>query len=334
MPMSFLVPFLCVVAIAWRVRPTRQLLAAALAAGLALGPALAVLGIPYMKSRAARGERGLQEVADGSARPSDYSATHVRLATYARHTRGGNRAERELFPGTSTLALAATGLIPPLTGATIAAIVAGAVGFDWSLGLNGLTYDDLYKLSAVYRGMRVPARFSVVIGSALALLGAFGARRIIRLGPTPRAQAVLCGALAVLVVIDLRIDPRIRPYAAPIPSIYARVTPEMVLAELPVEHQVDYMYFSTAHWARLLGGYSGYPGYSSELLEGWSAFPSAAALDRFRRAGATHLTYNCALEERRNRCAPVFEFLDGSSALELVASERWEGAEVRLYRLK
>jgi hypothetical protein len=225
-------------------------------------------------------------------------------------------------------------MVPPLTGATIAAIVAGAVTFDWSLGLNGLTYDELNKRSAVYRGMRVPARFSIVLGSALALLGAFGARRIIRLGPTPRAQAVLCGVLATVVVVDLRIDPRIHPYTAPIPSIYARVRPEMVLVELPVEHQVDYMYFSTSHWARLLGGYSGYPGYSAALLDGWRVFPSAEALDHFRRAGATHLTYNCALEERQNRCPVVFEFLEGSSALELVASERWERAEVRLYRFK
>jgi hypothetical protein len=334
MLMSFLVPFLSVVAIAWRVRPTRQLLAAALGAGLVLGPALAILGYPYMKSRAAHGERGLQEVWDGSARPSDYGATHIRLATYARHTRFGNRGERELFPGTSTLALAAAGMMPPLTGATIAAIVAGAVTFDWSLGLNGLTYDDLYKRSALHRGMRVPARFSIVLGSVLALLGAFGARRLVRLGRTPRAQALVCGALAVAVVVDLRLDPRIRPYTAPIPSIYARVTPEMVLAELPADHQVDYMYFSTAHWARLLGGYSGYPGYSDALLAGWNVFPSEAALDHFRRAGATHLTYNCALEQRKNRCAVVFESLDGSPALELIASERWEGAEVRLYRFK
>ena len=30
--------------------------------------------------------------------------------------------------------------------------------------------------------------------------------------------------------------------------------------------QVDYMYFSTCHWARLLGGYSGFPRYSVNLI--------------------------------------------------------------------
>ena len=83
----------------------------------------------------------------------------------------------------------------------------------------------------------------------------------------------------------------------------------------------------------MLGGYSGFPGYSNadERLES-VPLPGPTAL--FRAAGATHLTYNCALEERQNRCATVFESLDGDPALELVASERWERADVRLYRLK
>jgi hypothetical protein len=123
-------------------------------------------------------------------------------------------------------------------------------------------------------------------------------------------------------------------YPATIPSIYDRVTPDMVLVEFPRYHDVDYMYFSTRHWAHLLGGYSGFLPFDQALEQGLSTFPSAESVERLRRRGATHLTYNCALEQRQNRCAAVFEFLDGTSALELVASERWERAEVRLYRLR
>ena len=108
----------------------------------------------------------------------------------------------------------------------------------------------------------------------------------------------------------------------------------MVLVEMPVERQIDFMYFSTTHWARLLGGYSGFPGYSATLMDGWKAFPSATATGFFKRAGATHLTYNCALEVPQNRCAAIVESLDGDPGLELIASERWERADVRLYRLK
>jgi hypothetical protein len=334
MLLSFLAPFLAVMALAWRVRPSRQVLVACAAAAAIVLPAFAGLGLPYVKSRATRGERATSEVSDGSAAPADYGKAHIRMVTYQWRGGRGHRTERELFPGTSTIALAATGMIPPFSGAAIATIVAGALTFDWSLGLKGLTYDDLFKRSSVFRGMRVPARFSVIVGAALALLAGYGAQRILRLARTPAVRAFLCSAIALVVLFDLRMDPRLRAYRSTIPSIYSRVTPDMVLVELPVEHQVDYMYFSTRHWARLLGGYSGYPGYSVTLMDGWKAFPSAAALEHFRRAGATHLTYNCALEDRQNRCAVVFEFLEGSSALELVASERWERAEVRLYRFR
>jgi hypothetical protein len=333
MLLAFLAPFMAIMALAWRIVPSRQLVGAAVAAAAILVPVFIGLGLPYVKSRETRGERGVQEVSGFSAAPGDYTRPHVRLATYRWRSKGPQN-ERELFPGTSTLALAAAGLMPPLTGATIAAIVAGALTFDWSLGFRGLTYDDLFKGSSVFRGMRVPARFSAILGAALALLAGYGARRVLRLGRTPMARAALCSGLAALVLFDLRMDPQLESYWGTIPSIYSRVTPDMVLVDLPPEPQVQYMYFSTSHWAKLLGGYSGYPGYSSFLTAGWKAFPSSASIELFRRAGATHLTYNCALELRKHRCAAVFEFLDGSSALEFLAHERWERADVRLYRFR
>jgi len=180
----------------------------------------------------------------------------------------------------------------------------------------------------------VPARFSAVVGAALALLAGFGVRRILGVVQTPVAGAAVCSALVVVVLFDLRMDPRLHPYRRTIPSIYGRVTPDMVLVELPAEPQIQYMYFSTLHWVNLLGGYSGYPGYSPLLVEGWRAFPSGTSIELFRRAGATHLTYNCALERRRGRCGSTTAELDANPALEMLARERWEGAEVRLYRIR
>jgi len=147
-------------------------------------------------------------------------------------------------------------------------------------------------------------------------------------------RGFVCAVLCAAALIDLRMALPLQGYPRGVPRIYQNVRPRMVLAELPAGHTLDYMYFSTRHWARLLGGYSGFPGYSDNLIDGWKVFPSAAATGFFRRAGATHLTYNCALEERQNRCAAVFESLDGDAGLELVASERWQRAEVRLYRLR
>ena len=337
MLMSFLVPFIAVAAIAWRVRPSLHVGAALATAAAIVLPALVGLGLPYMKSRAARGERGPAEVWIGSALPSDYADTHIRMSSdvwHLWHSRAGNRNERELFPGLTTLGLAATGLVPPMTGATIATTIAGAITFDWSLGFNGLTYDDLYNRSVAHRGMRVPARFSVVVGAALALLGAFGARRVLRLGGSPRAQSAICAGLALLVLFDLRFDPQLVPYYRSIPSIYARVTPEMVLAEYPRPHDTDYMYFATRHHARLLGGYSGFGPWQLDLWKAFDALPTPAGVDALRQLGATHLTYNCRLERRERSCAWIIQQFDENPALELVASERWERSEVRLYRIR
>lgn len=334
MLMSFLVPFLILVAVAWRVRWSGQLAGAGMAAAAVLIPALLLLGIPYLKGRAIHGERGLQEVMEGSADPADYGRPHARLASYQWISRANNRAERALLPGISTVALAAIGIAPPLTAAGIATLVSGAAAFDWSLGLKGLTYDDLYKRSAAYRGMRVPARFSAIVGCALVLLAGFGAARVIRLGHAPIAQATICAALSLVVLFDLRMDPGVRPLAPTIPGIYSSVTPDMVLAELPRDHEITYMYFSTAHWAHLLGGYSGYMVLTPGLNEAEDAFPSRASIQALKHLGATHLTYNCALELTRAHCERVLEALDANPDLGPIATQMWEHAEVRLYRIK
>jgi hypothetical protein len=334
MLMSFLAPFTAIVWVAWRVRPSWRLVSAMGAVAAIVLPAVVGLGIPYMKSREARGERGPGEVGVFSAQPRDYAAINGRMLSYSWRSRVRNRVERELFPGTSTLALAAAGIVPPLTGAAAATAVAGALTFDWSLGFNGLTYDDLYDHSVVHRGMRVPARFSVVVGAALALLGAFGARRVLRLGRSANAQNAICAALALLVIFDLRFDAGLQPYFRSVPAIYARVTPDMVLAEFPADHEIDYMYFSTRHQAHLLTGYSGFMPIDRELSAALNAFPSPEGLEALRRRGATHVTYNCRFERRERSCEAMAEALDASPSLALVASERWQAVDVRLYRFR
>jgi hypothetical protein len=333
MLMSFLAPFLLVVALGWRVAPSRRLLTAIGTAVVVALPAFAVLGVPFMTARGIRGDRGLQEVRDGSAVPLDYGHAHIRLSTYRWQDGSHHKVERELFPGTSTLALAAGGALPPLTAGTTAALVAGSLAFDWSLGLNGLTYGELYRLSPVYRGMRVMARFSAIVGVALVLLGAAGSARLLR-RVSGRARPYACATLALLVLFDLRMDPRIGPIPNGIPPIYSRVTPDMVLVELPVDPQISYMYFSTFHWAQLVGGYSGFPKYSDALMDGWKRWPSPESLADFRRTGATHLTYNCGMEEYKQHCAAAFETLDNAPGLELMASGLWQGQEARLYRFR
>ena len=333
MLITFLAPFLLIVALGWRVGPSRRTIAALATAVVIALPAFALLGIPFMLAKGIRGERQRQEVQDGSATPIDYGHANSREVGYRWQGGRGHKVERELFPGTSTLLLAAVGAVPPLTAGTTAALVAGSFAFDWSLGLNGLTYEHLYNFASIYRGMRMTARFSVIVGVALVLLGGVGAARLFRRLTAP-ARPFACAALALLVLFDLHIDPGIGPIPKGIPPIYSRVTPDMVLVELPVDPQITYMYFSTFHWAQLLGGYSGFPKYSDNLMEGWKQWPAPESIAYFRRAGATHLTYNCGLEAGGARCGNTLQLLDDNSSLELIASGLWSGKETRLYRFK
>lgn len=332
---TMLIPFVALLVCGWRPKITRKL---TIAGVLALAVSLSVIGLislPYLQTRTARGDRNLREVQDGSAVPSDYAYPNPRLSNYTWISREGSKPERHLFPGGSTLALAAAGVVPPLSVPTAAILVSAALVFDWSLGLNGLTYDDLYRYIPPYRGVRVPARFDAVLGCLLALLGGYGAHRVIHfVGNVRSRQNVAFAFLLALVLWDLRPSLHLQNYYSSPPAIYAAVNPKDVLAEFPADRDIDFMYFSTFHWASLLGGYSGFTSYSGALLDARTTLPSAKSLATLRRLGATHLTYNCAFEPSAAVCSRVTEALDSSSALERVASARWYGAEVRLYRFR
>ena len=136
-------------------------------------------------------------------------------------------------------------------------------------------------------------------------------------------------------MFDLRLEAGLRPYLQTAPSFYESVTPDMVLAEFPrTNHDIDYMYFSIRHWAHLIGGYSGFVPLNPDVQYGFQHFPEPDALARLRAFGATHVTYNCAFEPRPWRCDSALEALADNPTLELVASERWQGKDVRLYRFK
>jgi hypothetical protein len=298
-----------------------------------LVPVAALLRVPYDRARAAHGERSTQEVVEGSATPRDYLKTTRRLSTYSWNTRAFNRQERELYPGTSTLALAAIGLVAAPVRVGIPLIAAAAAAFDWSLGLNGLTYRALRALVPPFRSVRVPARFAVLVGVALILLAGFGARRLIARG-SPRRQLVTTVCLAAAVLLDLRMRSEMVDYYPAIPSFYDRLPPDAVLAELPVGHEVDYMYFSTRQWGALLSGYSGFIPRDEELAGYFASFPSRESIEGLRSRGATHLTYNCAFERSEQRCRANLEALAGNAGLELIAAETWQGRRAQVYRVK
>ena len=323
--------------LAWARRPWRPLVEALAIAGLVIAVAFGALARPYLRAQAAHGEWNAEVIESFSAEGGDYRQPSPRT-WMSRFADGAGKHERRLFPGAVTAGLGAAGLVPPLGAAGIAAAIGGTAAVDWSLGLHGLTYDDLQRRVAAFRGMRAPARFGVFAGISLLALAALGLHRVLRAADRRHAGTAVTAALAVLaLLVDGRPSIPLAVYPSGVPGIYDSVTPSMVLAEFPVtdDNDIAFMYFSTRHWARLVNGYSGFfPEPYIRYRDDVSTFPSPAAVDAARRAGATHITFNCALEPRKYRCPRTFEALDANPRLEPAAAATWRGEDVRLYRVK
>jgi hypothetical protein len=336
MLLTYLFPFALAVAVGWRIRPTRPLFGAAGAAAVVTAVALLLLGIPYSQSRETRGERSPEHVELYSAVPADYVEANYYSSLYRTVLHSDPHVERQLFPGTTPLLFAAAALSPQMPVPAVAALVAGVFAADWSLGTNGLTYDALYRWVAPYRSMRAPARFAIFVGSSLILLSAYGAQRLLRMMKSRSARAALFAAFVIAVLVDLWPSISLRQYFPSIPPVYRAVSSDMVLAEFPMrdDANIAYMYFSTAHWAKLLNGYSGYlPAHYIWLQTQMGTFPSAGALTILRAEGATHITVNCALYLRPSECAAVLKAFDTGNDTQLISAGTWQGGEVRLYRL-
>jgi hypothetical protein len=311
---------------------------------LALAGVLAVLGAvplmrPYVAAQKRKGDRDRSVVAYYSASASDFLRAHSRSARYGRITLPGRQPERALFPGLTPIVLSGVALAPPF-GITRAAYASGLlVSFDASLGLNGIGYRYLYDWFPPFRGLRVPARFSIIGALSLAVLGAFGARRILS-RRTGRTRALMFGTLIVLVTIDLQPLLELEPVIREPPPIYASVQdPAAVLAEFPIRHDIvqniPYMYFSFWHPASLINGYSGFaPADYEDFTKAVASFPDPAAVDLLRVRGATHVTVNCYRYDDEEECRRTIERADSSPALNVRARGLWHERPVVLYELR
>ena len=323
-------------------KPGWRRLLVPVAAAVALGIALAVpLARPYVAAQAMKGERDEGAVMFYSAGPSDYFRPHPRSSTYGGRLLADLHPERALFPGTTPLVLTAAALIPPV-GAIRLAYAAGLVtAFDISLGLKGVIYPRLYAFLLPFRGMRVPARMSIVMAISLAVLAGFGVRRFLARFQSARARSIVFAALVLSAAVDFWPVLPLQPVWFQPPPIYGPLigNSQAVLAEFPnrisvpgVTDDVPYLYFSLWHWTSTVNGYSGFTPRSYPVyLKGVVDFPGPNSIATLRSYGVTHVSINCALNP--DGCPGVLEAADGSPVLHLITSSRWEGQPVRLYEL-
>ena len=157
--------------------------AGALVAGLVAVP----LARAFVAAQPLKAERTTDEVRFYSATPLDYLRGNLHSALWKDRILPPE-PERALFPGVMPLALAAIGIAPPLSAIRLVYIAGLFVALDCSFGFNGAFYPLLHRSFPPVRGLRVPARFSVLVGLTLSIFAGFGARRVLGWCRSRRSQ--------------------------------------------------------------------------------------------------------------------------------------------------
>jgi hypothetical protein len=171
-------------------------------------------------------------------------------------------------------------------------------------------YAFFYWYVPGFDGLRVPARFAMLVMlfvAAAAGLGAAGIERRWRHGRALVLAAGLCFLVeATAAPIPVNASGEDPAYVTPegriftgadVPAVYryARtLPPDAVLVEFPVGtwvYEIRYVYYSTEHWRRLINGYSGvFPisyGLRVQVLRDVQTYPDFA-WQALVKSGATH----------------------------------------------
>jgi hypothetical protein len=169
-------------------------------------PALAIAALivapylgAYVLNRGTLGERSDVDVVAYSATVWNYLATPANNVTHGWWSASLGNHERRLFPGAIAIVIATVGLIG-IDRRRIALVGVGLVGLILSFGLNTPLYEPLRTVLVIYRGLRVPARASILVYLALASLVAFGWARLE--GKHKRLASLGTAIVAVAMLIE------------------------------------------------------------------------------------------------------------------------------------
>ncbi len=167
----FLIPYMAVVCgtmlVADRAMPRTRLIALAVAASIVIVPMIPVAR-SYLAARKIVGERGRQEVVEGSATWTSYLAPAEFNAMYGRVFARFITPERQLFQGFAAVVLAIVGLWPPVTRTRVAYALGLLTAVELSFGFNGIVYRTLYEYVLPFRALRIPARMAIMASFSLA----------------------------------------------------------------------------------------------------------------------------------------------------------------------
>ena len=182
-------------------------------------------------------------------------------------------------------------------------------------------YHFFYWYVPGFDGLRVPARFAMLVMLFLSTAAGLGAAAIERRFRSGGAIAVMLGALAVVeafaapIVINGTVaegryaTPPARVYTGDeVPGAYRFLkslpAPGTVVVEFPLgewAYELRYVFYSTAHWHPLLNGYSGQFPLSYNMNATHLRHPldyPEASWETLMRSGATHAVVHRAVLSR------------------------------------
>ena len=247
------------------------------------------------------GGRAGWEIDVWSATPKSFLAVPPENRLYGALTSTLAGSESRLMPGLLAALLAIAGAWWTRrrieTRMYVAALIASAV---LALGTNTVLYRLLLAVVSPLQGLRVPARFGMVMALAIAVLAGLGAARLLARVRRPLLRHALGGALVGVCVLEYASD--VGPLErwvqrAPVYALWLRGQPPAAVLELPAPrswalplYDAEWSYLGRFHGQPMVNGYSGYyPREYLDLLNTLVRFPNAASLDALRRHGVRYI---------------------------------------------
>ncbi len=167
----------------------------------------------------------------------------------------------------------------------------------------------LYEWVPGFDGIRVPARFVVMMDLAVSVFAGYGLAWLLGKIQSSWKRSLLGSGFALLVLIEYASFPISMP-SVPVgrdfPQVYtwlAQQPDDFAILEIPlptrpedVFRDAPYVYFSTYHWKKLVNGYSGFipPGYTRLYREELKGFPSELTLRRIHQLGVRYVIVHLA----------------------------------------
>lgn len=333
----YFTPFIAVYG-AWnfvkrRAAVTRRHAIILLAAAVAASVLLVVFLLPYLRVRAVAGigTRPLSEVVEFSANVLAFGNAARNLSLFGGVLRAWPMAENEGFLGFTTLAVAIVGVIAwglrrhlarltifsDIAFFLVSLLVAGllALGPEIRVGeelIGTGPYAWFYSWLPGVDGLRVPARFIMVMAFFLSVLVGYGAatiasgRTLVRVALLPLiAAGILAEGAAYPLQTSVKngaphyhLTPRELPARSSLGAVYSAIRElptGTVVAEFPYgdpQHDIRAAYFAGFHRKPILNGYSGFfPASFNARFNAiaWDPQDHQAALKTLLQAGVTHV---------------------------------------------